>query len=212
MSVASLSVEELLAEKTPLTYNCAGVHPWWLEDYSKPDIEKLQGHIQKMARAGKLWGIGETGLDRMYPEFLEQQKELFYWHLDLANECNLPLVVHNVRTGSDLLAIIKEKKPKTPWIFHDYRGNIELTQDILRLHPESYFSFGLSLDNSPQVRELIPQIPMEHIFLETDAQKHLDIHDIYIRASEAMHVDVDLLKSQLWLNFKKIGPKVTLSH
>lgn len=212
MGVASLSVEELLKEVSPLKYNCAGIHPWWLEDYPKEDIEKLQTHIESMLVAGKLWAIGETGMDRMYPEFLEQQKELFQWHLEKAEKYQLPLVIHNVRSGSDLLSVIKEKKPTTPWIFHDYRGNEELTKDILRLHPKSYFSFGLSLDNSTQIRELLPLIPLEHLFLETDAQKHLDIHDIYIRASEVLGIDVEFLKSQIWHNFKKIDQNRVVSH
>lgn len=77
-------------------------------------------------------------------------------------------------------------------------------RDLLRLHPECYFSFGLSLDNSPQVRELLPLVPLEHLFLETDDQKHLDIHDIYLRATGQLGVDMELLKSQIWHNFKKV--------
>ncbi len=212
VGVASLSVEEILKEEAPLPYNCAGIHPWWLEDYPKADIQKLQTHIESMVKNGKLWAIGETGIDRMYPEFLDQQKELFEWHLELAEKYLLPVVIHNVRSGSDFLSVMKEKKPTTPWIFHDYRGNEELTKDILRLHPKSYFSFGLSLDNSPQVRELLPTLPLEHLFLETDAQKHLDIHDIYVRASEVLGMDVEFLKSQIWHNFKKIDQAKILSH
>ena len=93
-----------------------------------------------------------------------------------------------------------------PWIFHDFRGNAELVQSLLQLHPQSYFSFGLSLDNSPQVRELLPLIPLENLFLETDNQKHLDIHDIYLRAADQLKVDLEFLKAQIWHNFKKLKP------
>jgi TatD DNase family protein len=203
VSVASLSVEELKQESVPFEYNCAGIHPWWLEDYSAEEIKGLQIHVENLLQSGKLWAIGETGIDRMY-DLLEEQKELFLWHLSLAEKFNLPMVIHNVRSGSDLLSIMKEKKPTTAWIFHDYRGSEQLTHDLLRFHPNCFFSFGISVDNSPQVRELMPLIPLDHIFLETDAQKHLDIHDIYLRASETLKVDLEFLKSQIWLNFKKI--------
>jgi TatD DNase family protein len=110
-----------------------------------------------------------------------------------------------VRSGSDFLQILNENKPKSPWIFHDFRGNEKLVKDLLRLHPECYFSFGISLDNSSHSRELLPLVPLEHVFFETDDQKHLDIHDIYLRASHFLGLDVDYLKSQTWMNFRKIA-------
>lgn len=206
MSVGCLSADELNEGKTISAYSSAGIHPWWPEDYTNNEIEQMKERVLRLLQEGRLWALGETGLDRMYPELLEKQKELFQWHLGLAEQAQLPLVIHSVRSGSDFLEILKQQKPKSPWIFHDFRGNEQLMRDLLRLHPKTYFSFGLSLDNSPQIRELLPHVPLEHMFLETDDQKHLDIHDIYLRASEQLKLDLEFLKSQLWLNFKKISP------
>ncbi len=80
-------------------------------------------------------------------------------------------------------------------------------RDLLRFHPQTYFSFGLSIDNSPQMRDLLPLVPLESLFLETDNQKHLDIHEIYIRAAEFIKIDFDFLKSQIMMNLKRIGQK-----
>lgn len=199
-----MSYSELSTETTYGEFTSAGVHPWWVEDYSPEEISQLKNNTLKLLNGRKLWAIGETGIDRVYPEHLATQKELFLWHVDLAHEFGLPLVIHSVRAYSDILQMMKEVKPKTPWIFHDFRGNEVVMKDLLRIHPDCYFSFGLSLDNSPQVRELLPLVPLEHLLLETDEQKHLDIHDIYLRASETLKMDVELLKSQLWHNFKKL--------
>lgn len=208
VSVGSLSSDEILNENPFKEYSCAGIHPWWLEELTAVQIEALKSHILKMIEGGVLWGVGETGLDRQYPEFWELQKELFEWHWNLAENYHLPLVLHNVRSGSDFLELLKKRKPTVPWLFHDFRGNEELVNSLLRLHPECYFSFGISLDNSPQVRELLPLIPLQNLFLETDNQKHLDIHDIYLRASEQLGVDLEFLKAQLWHNFKKLTPRL----
>ncbi len=205
--MACLSVDELLVESTPSSYTSAGVHPWWTEDYTSAEIEGFKRHIESLLQKERLWGIGETGIDRAYPEFLELQLSLFHWHLDLSERHALPLIIHSVRAGSDFLQILKEKKPKSPWIFHDFRGNEALMRDLLRLHPETYFSFGISIDNSPQIRELLPLVPLANLFLETDEQKHLDIHDIYLRAAHHLDVDVGLLKSQTWANFRKMTKK-----
>lgn len=209
MNVGCLSVDEILQEKTPKEFTTAGIHPWWTEDYTPEEISKLQAHVENLLREGKLWGIGETGIDRAYPETLPTQIELFNWHLKLAEENHLPLIIHSVRAGADFLQIMKAKKPTTPWIFHDFRGNETLMKDLLRLHPDSYFSFGMSIDNSPQIRELLPLVPVENLFLETDEQKHLDIHDIYLRAAHQLHLDSEFLKAQIWHNFKKIRPMAT---
>lgn len=205
MNVFSLSVKEIKSEMTGPQYSSAGIHPWWIEDYTKAELEELKTHIEKLVNDGKLWAIGETGLDRAYPEFMDQQKELFDWHLKLSEDFGLPLIIHSVRAGADFLQILKDKKPQSPWIFHDFRGNENLVKDLLRLHPSSYFSFGMSIDNSPQTRELIPLIPVGNLFLETDEQKHLDIHDIYLRAAHHLDMDLEFLKSQIWMNFKKIS-------
>lgn len=205
VTVASLSIEEIRIGETSQKYSSAGIHPWWLEEITLDETNLLKKQIESLARNGRLWGIGESGLDRLYPEFLELQKELFNWHLDLADSCQLPLFIHNVRSGSDFLEILKKRTPTTPWIFHDFRGNQELVEGLLKLHPQCYFSFGISLDNSPQVRELLPMIPLENLFLETDNQKHLDIHDIYLRAADQLKLDLEFLKSQLWHNFKKVS-------
>ncbi len=208
IKIHSLDCESLLSTTFAQTKVTAGIHPWWLEDFAQNEIEVLKGKITKLAEEGKLFAIGETGIDRTMPELIEEQKTLFLWHLELSEKFELPLVIHNVRSGADLLELLKLKKPKMPWIFHDFRGSIELTKSILKLHENCFFSFGLSLDNSPQVRELVHELSLSHMFFETDAQKHLDIHDIYIRASGILGLDLDFLKSQIWLNFKKLEKNI----
>lgn len=188
-------------------YFSAGIHPWWTLDFSVSELEGLKKNIEEMNLNASLFAVGETGLDRVYKETLEYQKELFIWHIDFSEKNKLPLIIHSVRAGSDILEVIKEKKPTLPWVFHDFRGNKELVDALLKLHSKIYFSFGISLDNSQQIRELIRELPLEHIFLETDAQKHLDIRDIYLRASEQLGIDENLLKSIIAQNFKRLCQK-----
>ncbi len=207
VTVQSLSMDDIQLERISSDYVTAGIHPWWIDEFTHAELENVKTHILTMIDENKLWAIGETGIDRVYPETLDRQKELFKWHFDLSEQHELPLVIHNVRSGSDFLEFIKANKPTRPWIFHDFRGNEDLLRKILQLHSESYFSFGLSIDNSQAIRELLPFVPLSNLFLETDDQKHLDIHDIHLRASDKIGVDAEFLKAQLWLNFRKITPQ-----
>ncbi|HLW56005.1 MAG TPA: TatD family hydrolase [Bacteriovoracaceae bacterium] len=203
ISVKSLSDKELLDHNSDGMFS-AGIHPWWTLDYSLEELENFKKKIIDLCRNDSLFALGETGLDRGYKETFDLQKELFLWHIELSEKEELPLVIHSVRSGSDILEILKSQKPQMPWIFHDFRGNMELVSSITKLHPHVYFSFGISLDNSQTIRELIREIKIEKVFLETDAQKHLDIADIYLRASEQTGLNIDLLKSLLFQNFKRL--------
>lgn len=212
ISVRSLSKQDIISQDSFDSFVTAGIHPWWTEELGEEELASLKQKITQLTKAQKVWAIGETGLDRLYPETLELQKELLEWHLELSEEFSLPLIIHSVRAGSDLLEIIKSRRPKSPWIFHDFRGNEDLVRKLLDLHPHCFFSFGISVDNSQAIRDLLRVIPIGHIFFETDNQKHLDIHEIYLRASEKMGVELDFLKSQVWINFKKIMPGFGLTH
>lgn len=207
ISIKSLNVEEL-SEQVASGLVSAGVHPWWTLDYTTEEINTFKEKILSLCDQNLLFAVGETGLDRVYKETFEQQKELFSWHIDLAQARDLPLIIHSVRSGSDILEILKEKKPSNPWIFHDFRGNLELVHAILILHSNVYFSFGISLDNSQSIRELIRELKPETILFETDAQKHLDISDIYLRASEQLGMDELLLKSIVMKNFSRLCKKI----
>lgn len=211
ISVRNLSKGDILSVDRFDSFVSAGIHPWWTEDLSPDETSELQAKIVQLIEGKKLWALGETGLDRLYPETLDLQTQLLDWHIDLSEKHSLPLIIHSVRAGSDLLGIIKAKRPSQPWIFHDFRGNEELVRKLLDLHPQCFFSFGISVDNSQAIRDLLRIIPIGQIFFETDNQRHLDIHEIFLRASEKMGVELDYLKSQVWMNFKKIMPGFSLS-
>ncbi len=203
VTIKSLSEKDLLGSVQEGTFS-AGIHPWWTLDYTQEEIDTFKQKILDLCASKKLFAIGETGLDRVYKETFELQKELFKWHIDLSENEKLPLIIHSVRSGSDILEILKDRRPEMPWVFHDFRGNLELVQSIIKLHPHVYFSFGISLDNSQSIRELVRELDIKMVLLETDAQKHLDIYDVYLRASEQIGMDLALLKALLFQNYKRL--------
>lgn len=203
ISIKSLNLLEINQSKLS-SHSSVGIHPWWLEELSSSDIEDLKIKIFELGKNHEVKAIGETGIDRSIEVEIKDQVDLFEWHVHLSEELKRPLYIHSVRAISDILGMIKMMKPQMPWIFHDFRGNDEMVKEISRLHPLSFFSFGLSIDNSQKIRDLIPQIPLAQLFLETDAQKHLTIEEIYLRASHFIGMEPDFLRAQLYYNFKKV--------
>jgi TatD DNase family protein len=68
-------------------------------------------------------GIGETGIDLHYantPEILDLQKKLFQLHADLAQELNLPIIIHSRDAWHETLDVLKTYKDLT--IYFHCRG------------------------------------------------------------------------------------------
>lgn len=77
-------------------YASVGLHPLYVEDEDL-NIECFK----ELAKNKKVVAIGETGLDYFYEpkilskeKYIEKQKEIFLKQIELAEELNLPLIIH----------------------------------------------------------------------------------------------------------------------
>ncbi len=184
-----LSPHDLKGTHAPSPFYCAGIHPWHVE----------QGgfeHVERWAHQKNCVAIGETGLDRLHPHWDEQLK-FFKQHWNLAEELKKPLVVHVVRSSSDVMQLLKQRRPLTPWLWHDFTGPIEALPRLLKLHPELYFSIGMRLLLRPNFADLWAQIPRERRLLETD-DASASIQEVYKRAG--------VTEAELKPNFARLFP------
>ncbi len=159
-----------LAKECDFVYCTVGVHP---EDVENFDINE----VEKLAKNKKVVAIGEIGLDYFYlkdlqPEEVEKQKKLqknaFILQIDLANKLNLPIVVHSRDAMGDTLQILKEHTPTKESLLHCYSGSLESAQELIKLGFS--FSFGgvTTFKNAKNVQEVVTNLPLQKIMLETD--------------------------------------------
>ncbi len=165
-----LSPGELKSVTSSAAYFCAGIHPWHVAQSHWQDVLRWSAQPHCVA-------IGETGLDRLYPHWSEQLK-FFEQHWDLAQELQKPLVVHVVRSVSDVMALLKRRKATTPWLWHDFTGPLEAIPRLLKLHPQLYFSCGIRSIRRPNFDTLWNQLPASQRLLETD-DAGLSIAEVY---------------------------------
>jgi TatD DNase family protein len=184
-----LSQEELLEQKISAAFFCAGIHPWHVESDQRESV-------RRWAKDPRCVALGETGLDRLYPHW-ERQLAMLNWHWDLAEELQKPLVLHIVRSSSDLLQLMKRRRPRTPWLWHDFSGPLEAVPRLLKLHPMLYFSCGPRFFKRPQALKLWQSLPVERRLLETD-DSGVDILEVYAAAETSW--------SQLKPNFLRLFP------
>lgn len=152
-----------LSEKYENIYCAVGLHPEYLNENSINDIEK----VKTLAKHKKAVAIGEIGLDYYYDIPKDLQKTVFAKQLEIANELNLPVVVHDREAHGDTLEYLKRYKPKG--IVHCFSGSVEMAKEVIKLG--MYIGMGgvVTFKNAKKTVEVIQNIPLEYLVLETDA-------------------------------------------
>lgn len=180
-------------------YFSAGWHPWYLKDYSLPSITQSLETVQQYSH---VIAIGECGLDRAITNNMDHQIDVFNQHIIKAKELEKPLIIHCVKAYSDMLQILKACQPTVPLIFHDFRGNQHIIDQLERFN--SFFSFGQSLfSDNPKLIKTFQAIPTSKLFLETDESVH-SIQKIYLRASILKGISEEELIAIIKNNFSEV--------
>ncbi len=142
-----------------------GIHPENVDEIQDDYLKKLKD----MVKNKKVVAIGEIGLDYHWrDDNKDLQKRIFIEQIELANKLDLPIVVHCRDAIGDTLQILKEYTPKCESLMHCYSGSIESAKEFMKLGFS--FSFGgvVTFKNAKNVQEVVKNIPIERIMLETD--------------------------------------------
>lgn len=155
-----------LAYRFANVYATVGVHP---ENVDGVDFERAKQHLINLASEKKVVGIGEIGLDYHFTvENKNLQKMIFEKQIELANEVGLPVVVHSRDAMGDTIEILKKTKVRKESLMHCYSGSFESAKILMNLGFS--FSFGgvVTFKNAKNVVEVVKNLPMDRILLETD--------------------------------------------
>lgn len=187
-----LSIPQL--NKLPYSFS-VGLHPWDVNSHFEVSLQR----VNSGASHSNCLAIGECGLDYFIKTDKEIQREVFTRQKALAESINKPLIIHCVRAYHDLIPLIRTST--VPIILHHYTGNTDITKQLLFDH--IYFSFGKSLFHSQFPLEVLSQIPMDKILLETDTSAY-HIEDIYIKAANLMDVEFEQFQQQITKNSRTV--------
>lgn len=155
-----------LAEQYPFVYAAVGVHPEECANYQSRDLDILR----ELAKHPRVVAIGEIGLDYYWeenpPRALQQQA--FRDQLALAEELDLPVIVHDREAHGDSLAIVKEF-PRVRGVFHCFSGSVELARELVKLGWMISFTGVLTYKNARKAVEAARAVPLERLMIETDS-------------------------------------------
>ena len=145
-------------------YASCGISPNDIDEYVDEKIEE----IRKIAKSEKVVAIGEIGLDYYWnKDNKEKQKEVFIKQINIANELNLPIIIHTRDAVMDTLDVLKKNNVNNKGIFHCCPLNIELVKEALKLGFYISFSGNITFKNA-KPDEIIKIVPLDKILIETD--------------------------------------------
>ena len=163
----ALATSLKMAEEFPgYIFNAYGLHPHDASGWKDEIAQK----VRALAKEKKLIAIGETGLDYHYMlSPIERQKEIFRKFLQLAQELNLPAVIHSREATKDTLAIIhEENQGKLQGVLHCFNGDMELAKQALDTGLHISFTGNITFPKAHSIRQAAKEIPLERIMIETD--------------------------------------------
>ncbi len=142
------------------------------------------------ALQSKILAIGEIGLDYYWVKEKDKQaiqRAVLKQQLQLAQEVNKPVIIHMREENDawfgqasvDLLNILSEwhRKLKTrnhplqekPGVLHSFNGNLETAQKAIDLNFFIGVTGPITYKNAEEKRQIIRQLPLERLLIETDA-------------------------------------------
>lgn len=127
--------------------------------------------IKKLAKNEKVVAIGEIGLDYYWnKENKQNQKSAFIKQIEIANELELPIVIHTREAISDTIDILKNQiTVVNKGIFHCCPLNLDLIREGLKLGFYISFAGPITFKNSKNATEAISLVPLDRILVETDS-------------------------------------------
>lgn len=148
-----------------------GLHPCYVDQHEPAHLNELERLLQSRA---DIAGVGEIGLDYFLtelksPEAKERQQFFFRAQLELAIRYRKPVVLHVRKAHADVIHILNELKFREGGIVHAFSGGIEEARHYARLGFRLGIGGPLTYDQSRRLRDVVRDMPLETLVLETDA-------------------------------------------
>lgn len=153
-----------LAEQYPaLLVTAAGVHP----ECPLPPAGYLS-RLRELAQHPCVHAIGEIGLDYHFEGYDKTaQIRTFREQLSLAEELNLPVILHCRDAIGDMLEILREYAPLSG-VMHCFPGSSETAREVLRMGLYIGFTGVITFKNARKPLEALRSIPLDRLLIETD--------------------------------------------
>jgi TatD DNase family protein len=156
-----------LAAVEPDVFAAVGVHPHDVAKMSEADWTELEG----LARAPRVVGIGETGLDYHYDHSpRDVQRAAYERFIGLARAARRPVISHVRDAHDDAVELLRAAgAAEVGGVIHCFTGGVAEARKYLDMGHHLSFSGILTFKNAQPIRDAAAFAPLERILIETDA-------------------------------------------
>ena len=197
IQIVNLDLERPCPEQGYYSY---GIHPWAL-DRADFQVDEALNKLKENLQQPQVIALGEAGLDKFHADF-EQQIRLFERQIVLSENMKKPMILHDMKSHNEIIALRKKHRVKQPWIVHGFNGT---AQDAAQLtHQGIFLSVGESLLHPDRkIYNSLKTIDIDYVFFETDMAE-IGIEKVYETAAKLLETDVSELKTKIFSNFARI--------
>jgi TatD DNase family protein len=150
----------------PLVHAAVGIHPHEVNGIDAGSY----GALGILARQPKVVAIGEIGLDFFYDHAPRKvQLRRFAEQLDIAQELDLPVIIHDREAHAETVAILRERKGRLRGVLHCFSGGPEMARECIALGFHLSVAGPVTYKKADQLRAVAREIPLERLLIETDA-------------------------------------------
>ena len=154
-----------LAQQYPFVYAAVGLHPDEVGSLNEERFAYLKTQCQKE----KVVAVGEIGLDYYWDnEAHDVQKKWFIRQLELARELDLPGIIHSRDAAEDTMKIMKEHAQGLRGVIHCFSYSKELAREYVKMGFHIGVGGVVTFKNGKKLKEIVEEIPLDRILLETD--------------------------------------------
>lgn len=160
-----------LAKNHPEVFAAIGIHPNDIDEFSQNDVKSLESFFPN----NKVVAIGEIGLD-FYHKVSDRdlQINIFIQQIELANNYNLPVIIHSREALNDVIDILKIYYGKSQnsminGVIHSFEGTAADACEVIKLGFVIGIGGPITYKNSQIKQSLVRELPLTSIILETDS-------------------------------------------
>lgn len=157
------------AAEHPQALLAPGLHPFYIDQHTTEHLLKLE----QLLKSQQVVAIGEIGLDTFtkhmkQPEMFARQQEFFSAQLELAQQYNLPVLLHIRRAHAETLNILKKHRFKQGGIAHAFGGGIQEAKAFIQMGFKLGATGQVTNPNAKRLHQVIKAVGAAHLVLETD--------------------------------------------
>lgn len=145
-------------------YGTLGIHPEDIDSISDNSFKFIEENLNNK----KIVAIGEIGLDYYWvKDNKENQKELLRKQMEIAQNYNMPVVIHSREAIEDTYNILKDYKVKGT--IHCFSSSYEMAEKFIKLGYKIGIGGVVTFKNSKKLQDIVERLDLKDILLETDS-------------------------------------------